>query len=221
MKKLKKTVKRFLDEKLGFISPGRGVIPAEAEYVSFDIIDTLVSRKTGKPAQLFEYMEKQLGMPGFTEKRINSERAAREKSSSGEVTLKEIYQSFEGISSGKAEELCRKELEAELSVCRPNKRLVKLYRQCLKHKKVILTSDMYLTEDMMKKLLESCGIKGYERLFISCEAGVSKRSGRLYRYVLSELGISPKQIIHIGNDLVTDYFSAKRCGIRCVKIKTL
>ena len=67
---------------------------------------------------------------------------------------------------------------------------------------------------------DKCGIKGYKRLFISCEAGGSKRSSELYRYVLSELGISPKQLIHIGNDFMTDYIAAKRCGIHCVKIRT-
>ncbi|MBR1383486.1 MAG: hypothetical protein IJ555_06715 [Ruminococcus sp.] len=221
MKKLKKVIKGFLDEKVGYISPSWGVISPGAEYVSFDIFDTLISRKTGKPVQLFEYMEKQLCMPGFSEKRIKAERDARNKSQNGEVTLKEIYQSFEGVSPDKAEELCRKELEAELSVCRFNKRLKKLYRQCIENKKVILTSDMYLTSEMMEKLLESCGIRGYERLFISCEAGVSKRSGELYRYVLSELGISPKQLVHIGNDIMTDDICACLKGIRAVKVRTM
>lgn len=218
--KLKKAIKKILDEKVGYISPGWGVISPEAEYVSFDIFDTLIIRRTGKPVQLFEYMEKRLGMPGFSEKRIKAENDARKKSKNGEVTLKEIYLSFEGISSDKATKLCHKELEAELSVCCFNKRLRKLYNQCIENKKVILISDMYLTEKMMKSLIESCGINGYERIFISCEAGVSKRSGKLYRYVLSELGISSKQLIHIGNDIMTDYFSAKKCGIHCIKIRS-
>ena len=221
MGRIKSSVKAFLDENTGCISPEYGKLPANAEYVSFDIFDTLVVRTLNKPADLFALLEKELGIPGFGEKRKKAEKDARLKKTGGEVTLREIYGCFPCAAEQDIENFCRSELEAELSVCRPNGRMISLYRECLKNRHVVLTSDMYLPSDMMEKILGRCGITGYEKLYISCEAGASKRSRGLYRHVISDLGTSPGNIVHIGNDIIGDYVCAKMAGLKSVKIRTM
>ncbi len=220
MGKLKKAVKAFLDENVGAAALKFEDLPQKAEYVSFDIFDTLVVRDINKPSELFSLIEKSSGIEDFAQKRITAEQAAREKKHGGEVTLCEIYRCFPGIAPDEADKYCRRELEAELSVCRPNPAMIGFYRKCVKNKKVVLISDMYLTGDMMRRILDKCGITGYEKLYISCDTGVSKRGGGLYRHVLSNLGIKPDDMIHIGNDIMSDALKARKENISCRKLRT-
>ena len=216
----KKAVKSFLDENTGSRVPRFSQLPQSAKYISFDIFDTLIVRDVAKPTDVFRLMEKQLRFHDFSRKRIEAEHRARKKSKCGEVNIHDIYHSFEGISEKDAERLCMQELSYEMKVCRPNPVLMGFYRKCLKNKKVILVSDMYLPAEMMKKILVKCGIKGYEKLYISCDAGASKRNGGLYSFVLKDLGIHANELVHIGNDAMSDYICAKKCGIHAVKTKT-
>ena len=220
MKNIKSTIKRILDEKTGIVTPVYTRSAAKAEYISFDIFDTLIVRDTDKPTDLFTLMEKQLCQKGFSKKRISAELAARSQKKNGEVTIHDIYASFEGISPEMAECYCRAELQAELFVCRPNQNIMPFYQKCICQKKVILTSDMYLPSDMMRKILDKCGITGYKKLYISCEAGTSKHNSGLYRYVLSDLGITADKLLHIGNDWKADYYCAKKAGISAQKLRT-
>ena len=220
MGKAKKAVKSFLDEKTGSRVPCFAKLPESAKYISFDIFDTLVVRDVAKPTDVFGLMEKKLGFPDFSRKRIEAEHRARQKKNGGEVDIREIYQCFEGISESETEKYCMQELSEELSVCRPNPALMGFYRKCLRNKKVVLVSDMYLPAKMMCRILEKCGIKGYEKLYVSCEAGVSKHNGGLYRFVLKDLGLRADELIHIGNDVMSDYICAGRLGIRALKTRT-
>lgn len=220
MGRLKKMIKALADEKIGKNTLRYEQLDSIVKYISFDIFDTLVFRTSGEPRSVFALLEKQLGIKDFAARRISAEKRAREKKQGREVTLREIYRSFDGISENLARKFCQKEFETELDVCRPNRRFTQLYKKCAANRKVILISDMYLTSDMLSKILENCGITGYEKLYISSEADASKRSGSLYRYVLNDLKIKPCELLHIGNDLITDYICAKRQGVRCIKIKT-
>lgn len=165
-------------------------------------------------------MEERFKVENFKNKRIKAERLASARKNGGEITLEEIYQCFEGITDAEAAELAANELEMELSVCMPNNKILDFYSECIKHKKVILISDMYLNSDMLRKILDSCGIYGYEKLYVSCEAGASKRNGGLYRYVMRDLKISSSDLLHIGNDFMSDYIGARRNNIYTMKIQT-
>ena len=96
--------------------------------------------------------------------RINAELKARKKIIE-EVSIDEIYNFIE-FSPAINEELKNLELKTEYEVCIPNKSIVDLFNECLKNgKKVIITSDMYLPEDIIKDILSHCGITGYEKLY--------------------------------------------------------
>ena len=216
----KKATKAFLDNKTGRSALDIGCIKKGTKYVSFDIFDTLIVRDTDVPTRVFSIMEKKNNIPDFSDRRIKAEAAARAASKSGEVDIFQIYGAFEGITSEQADALIEGEIEAELSLCHADPQTVSFFNKVKKYFGVVLISDMYLPSDMLERLLDSCGISGYERLYISCEAGVSKRRGGLYRYALSDLGIKPCELTHIGNDLVADYLKARQCGVNAVKVIT-
>ncbi|EWM53020.1 HAD family hydrolase [Ruminococcus flavefaciens] len=220
MSKAKKAVKSFLDEKTRSSGRRSAQLLESAEYISFDIFDTLIVRDVAKPTDVFRLMGKQLKFPDFSRKRIEAEQKARKKKNGGEVNIRDIYRSFAGISEKDAERFCMQELSYEMLVCRPNPALIGTYKKCLKNKKVILVSDMYLPSEMMEKILAGCGIKGYEKLYVSCDVGASKRDGGLYGFVLKDLGIRADEMVHIGNDAMADYICARKCGISAVKTKT-
>ncbi len=220
MGKIKKKMKSYLDHKIGNKNIDYDQIAIKEEYVSFDIFDTLIVRDVQKPTDVFWLMEKILKKPGFYKKRIAAEIKAREKKESREVTIKEIYENFEGISKNEIDIYCKRELDFELNVCRINYRVFDFYKKCLGNKRVILVSDMYFPTHMMEKILRKCGVYGYEKLYISCETETSKRDSGLYKYILSDLSIKANQIIHIGNDYISDKLRAKKVGIRSIKLVT-
>lgn len=217
---VKKAIKSYLDNSIGKTSLFFDNIKERVDYISFDIFDTLVKRDVYKPTDVFALLEKQVQLPGFRYKRVEAEQKARRGKKGGEVTLDEIYQSFDGITSAEAKEYCQREIETEIKVCHRNNQLFSFYRECVKHKKVVLISDMYLTIDTVKRILSKCGIEGYEKLYISCEVGVSKHDSELYRFVLNDLGISAERMLHVGNDFVSDNLKPGNAGIESYKLKT-
>lgn len=220
MGKAKKAVKSFLDEKIGSKAPRSVQLPESARYVSFDIFDTLILRDVAGPTDVFDLIGKKLGITDFRRKRTEAEQRARAEKNNGEVNIWEIYKCFDGVSESDIEKYCAYELSAELSVCHPNPALRDFYRKCLVKKKIVLVSDMYLPAEMMVKILEKCKISGYDKLYISCDVGVSKRDGGLYRYVAKDLGINEKELVHIGNDIMSDFLCARKLGVRTLKIRT-
>ncbi|WP_019678360.1 HAD family hydrolase [Ruminococcus flavefaciens] len=217
----KKKFKKELDHviKIGDISVNS--ITKGTKYVSFDIFDTLIVRDVNKPVDIFKILEIKTKIKGFAQKRIEAEQKARELNSNGEVTLPEIYRVFDGISPEKIDYFCRLELSAELGLCHAKPNMLQFFNDCKKYYKVILISDMYLKSDMIEILLYRCGITGYEKLYISCEAGLSKGgSGALFDYVSKDLSIGTNEITHIGNDISSDVINARRKGLNVIKIRT-
>ena len=111
--------------------------------------------------------------------------------------------------------LKEKENEMEISLSLPNKPMLDLYNKLRsKGKKTILISDMYLPTDVIKKILDKCGIKEYDGLFISAEYGVTKHNGQLYDLIIKEMNISKDDLFHIGDNRHSDYLVPKRKGIQ-------
>ena len=66
----------------------------------------------------------------------------------------------------------------------------------------MLTSDMYLPETELRKLLEEKGVLGFEKIFVSCDCRKTKRDG-LYTEV-AEYGAGMGTVLHIGDDPEAD-----------------
>ena len=130
------------------------------DWVSFDIFDTLIRRCVPHPTDLFTLvgmkynaLHPQQPIADFKKMRVKAEGSARERSSSEEIQLDDIYNSIPLPENVKAE-LKRMEMEAECDVCKPNETVVALFNECIRqNKNVVIASDMYLPKEDMERLL--------------------------------------------------------------------
>ena len=195
------------------------------EYVSFDIFDTLLFRTVSKPVLLFEMVaEKATEMniycpASFPYLRRNAEGKARTewlKKGRQDICIYDIYH-YLPCKKENAKQLMDIEIWCEEHCCLPNKQMIDIVNWCRMHqKKVVITTDMYLPRQTIDNILKRLGVV-YDYLFISGEVGLTKRTGDLYPYVLSQLGIKPFQIIHTGDDSNNDIIMPRKYGIASIE----
>lgn len=191
------------------------------DFVSFDIFDTLILRKCGKPGMIFYLIDEIYA--GFAEQRTTAEYNARKLSDKEEITLDEIYSLLENIyGKEQTEKLKELEIKTELSQCVPNHEMLRYYNELLSDgKRIFLISDMYLPSDVIRQILEKCGIRGYEKLYVSSEYRKTKRSGSLFDLVLSEQSLKPENLTHIGDHPLADYLIPGRKRIHTFLYKKM
>ena len=183
------------------------------KYISFDLYDTLLIRPYVKPKDLFRHMEKVYDAPGFAAARIRAEIQSR-GSLRQETTFHRIYDFI----PEEYRHLKRAELEFETRVyCPPHIR--DCFNQLCKRHKVVILTDMYLPKLFIEGLLKKCGLVGYHRLYVSCEVNCNKASGRLFRRALFDLGAWAEEMIHIGDNVHSDYSVPRLQGIYAAHTK--
>lgn len=186
------------------------------DEISFDIFDTLIKRDVPTPKSVFEIIEFNTGEDGFAQKRIQAEKRARVKK--GEVNLEDIYEEMEDIPEERKRFLLNTEIEHELNLCHVNLKLLPIYEYACQHKRVFISSDMYLSQSVIGRILSENGITGYEALIISNEVDKAKSDGSMFDYVVNHFHC--KKLLHIGNGFMSDWVMAKRHHISAVKIRT-
>lgn len=180
------------------------------DIVSFDIFDTLLFRAVNSPRDVFRLLESEWHMMRFAEKRIQAEHKARERV--GEVTIDDIYEILSQELSIDKQKAIKKELDIEKKVCFANPYMKHVFDELNKKQKVVLTSDMYLTKDMLRELLYKCGYHVDEdQIFVSCEYGKGKANGKLQELVSRICGCS-KTYIHVGDNRNTDILGSEGIG---------
>lgn len=191
------------------------------KVVSFDIFDTLVSRLVCNPHDVFKLVEARSGMAGFAAARAAAERSARTKGKP-EVTFEEIYAELQAPFSqkGALEALMACELEVEMDVCVANTAGRRLYEDARESgARVVITSDMYLPESFLKRVLLACGYSGWDRLFVSCEHNATKATGALYDVVLEEMGVGAANTLHVGDNPKSDILRARMRGLSALRMR--
>jgi predicted HAD superfamily hydrolase len=190
------------------------------DYVSFDIFDTLVKRDVRYPSDIFAYVQKEYnqrndtGVTYFKSIRKEAESKVRNQTKRGDVTLDEIYSCIDEYSEFTKKQLKKIEVEMELALCVPNIPIVSIYQEALQAgKKIFIASDMYLPKDVIVKILSKIGVTSYEQLYLSSEKLKTKNSGQLFRLILQENNLQEKQLLHIGDSIVSDYLRAKQAGV--------
>ena len=199
--------------------------------ISFDIFDTLITRKTMCPMGTFLMMQRRLekedcgtdmyfvnSFPGL---RANAETTARslaKKAGKEETTLDAIYEELQqiaGISRKSADMVKRLEIEAETDNLLPcMKAIRKLKKYHANGEKVILISDMYLNSDVLKDMLLAVDSIFKEiPIYVSCEYEATKVSGSLYRIVQKAERAECSKWIHYGDNKVSDVFIPRLMGI--------
>ena len=188
-------------------------LAARYPAVAFDVFDTLLHRDVAAPTDLFCWMESHGQAPaGFAQNRIAAEAQARAACTPREVTLAEIYARPElaGLTPDA-------ELAAENTLCRADAAMQAFYRRCRERgQKVYAVSDMYLPAGEITRLLARCGYPDWDGVFVSCEFGVQKRSGKLFTVFLQKTGMKAGQVLFFGDDRRADQLGAALAGIRCV-----
>lgn len=194
---------------------------------SFDVFDTCLVRVWPRPVDVLHAAAART-VPGdlsareellseVVRRRQQAELRALERADADAVTLDEIFADptpFEGVGVDAAA-LHEAELAVEREGARPVRAAMERVQaaRAAGHR-VLFISDMYLPAPLIHELLEEHGfIRSEDRLFVSGELGVSKRTGRLFDHVLRSEGLDASELLHHGDDRVTDEAMAVRRGI--------
>lgn len=187
------------------------------EIVSFDIFDTLLIRPYKQPTDLFEHLEKLSGKENFSKKRILAERKARTKLKAEEEDIE-----FDDIYSNILPEyknLKDDELKLEFQTLKANPIIKKMYEEAINAgKTVIATSDMYLSKDFLKKVLDANGYQEIKHIYVSSTCKKCKGTKNIYKLILEDLKIEPQKILHVGDNLTADYYRSKECDFSALLI---
>lgn len=80
--------------------------------------------------------------------------------------------------------------------------------------RTMFLSDFYMSASMLQRLLESNGLGHLIKEGISsCDVGLNKRSGALFKYVHETMGITPDEQVHIGDNAWSDVESPAQIGV--------
>ena len=200
---------------------------------SFDIFDTLISRKFANDKGVFVALREKLkgidnlGFPGyfideFVSLRLRAQKVAHERSSYSEITLEEIYAAlgsdFSQFSAKHLELLQELEESIEIENCYPIVQNISGVMDLIDSgHKVFLISDMYLSKTVVMEMLKNadsrlCAIP----LYLSSELKMRKSDGTLFHHVCNEQKIQPSSLIHTGDNFNSDCVMAKRMGVKYV-----
>lgn len=186
------------------------------DVISFDIFDTLIFRPFSDPTDLFFLIGNELNYMDFRRIRIQVENDARwdkfRKEESFEVNLKDIWCRMERETGISYKEGMEVEQKYEMKYCYANPFMLEVFKRLrAAGKRIVITSDMYLSREFLEKLLKEKGYEGYEELFVSCEIGKCKGNGELFDYVREKIGID-LSYAHVGDNQNSDIKMAKSHG---------
>jgi HAD superfamily hydrolase (TIGR01549 family) len=178
--------------------------------IGFDIFDTLLCRPLLDPESIKMIVSRRIGEADGTlyrQYRAMAEQQARAEKGS-DVGMEEIYASLgrlAGFSIGRLQEIRRIEEETEMASLEPRREAVELYQEALATgKPVALISDMFLPRLLIETVLRKYGIDGWDAMFLSSEVGLRKDSGQLYDHILAHYGISPGDMLMVGDNERSD-----------------
>uniref|UniRef100_UPI004055BB9C HAD family hydrolase n=1 Tax=Acetatifactor sp. TaxID=1872090 RepID=UPI004055BB9C len=206
---------------------------------SFDVFDTLITRKTATPQGVFAYMQRVLKgdkkhagirpyiRDNFYQLRIGAEQAARAYLCSEEVedvTLEQIYEVMGRTCCLSVEEgILLAELERETEIVLVvgiDKNIAYLRELYKREEKILLISDMYLDSQTVRKMLMKVD-SIFEKipLYVSSDCKKNKVTGKLYSYVMEKEQITVEEWVHIGDHPYSDNRVPEKMGISLNPVK--
>lgn len=174
---------------------------SDALQRSFDIFDTLISRRCIWPGAVFEAVEQRSGRAGFANARRWAEQALGEQ----EYMLADIYAVLAralGLSLEEANALLALEIEIELDNVMPVADAIARVQA-----DSLLITDMYLPEAVIRQLLQRAGLPGHLALLRSAHG---KRSGRVW----AALAASGFRLAHLGDNPRADIEQPRAAGMQ-------
>lgn len=199
------------------------------KLASFDIFDTTLIRKCGKPENIFYLLAHRL-YPNDSAKcedfllwRKRAAAIMSKELKKVELTLLDIYKEkgVTSFSEYSIEELVALEIETEKDNLIANPSVAEIInKKRVEGYQIAFISDMYIGSTELRKILNKEGcIELEDEIYVSCEFQARKDTGALYEHVRREL--NPRLWEHYGDNRFSDVKIAKKCGIRAKHINTL
>ena len=198
---------------------------------SFDIFDTLISRRVGIPTGIFALIQEKIqsdsALPqklrdNFYNIRIDAERFVRDTANKSgrsiDILFEEIYyyirKQFD-LSIQTTEYLIKLEIDTEKENLVPiNENIDKLKELVNRGERVVLISDMYFSSKTLHELLSNIdSVFNDIKIYVSSEQQSAKWDGSLYKTVYEAEGIKFKNWEHLGDNVKSDYKNARKFGI--------
>lgn len=169
---------------------------------SFDLFDTLVTRRAFHPRRVFDDVERALGATGFAAARSAAEQALMARGAP--FDLHGIYREL--VARGQcspelAERLKAAEIDAEFDHAVPIAENIARVREG-----DLVVSDMYLPADVLRRLLQHVGLRFFVHLFVS-------NGGKHLGTIWPQLGERWLIQRHLGDNPHADVASPQRHGI--------
>lgn len=200
---------------------------------SFDIFDTVITRRTAAPEGIFAIMQEIMRQrsdfadisdyvkENFYVLRMGAEELARKEAyhhKKDEITLAEIYRALATTScltKDQAFMLQKLEMETELNNILPIQETIGQIRKLdAEGQRVVLISDMYLSKNNIIELLGHVDpVLDKMPVYVSTEFGVTKANGQLYRIVAEHEDADYAFWHHMGDNKETDVQVPCRIGI--------
>ena len=193
----------------------------DSDVVSFDLFDTLVTRKVFSYTDIFELIDIELHergiiIPDFPRLRLYAE---KELSKNTAPKLEDIYRFVLKKSGGNfisAKELADMEWELDLSTIVARSEMCDFFKDTVcTGKTPAITTDSYYSKEQIQEILDKFGLCDIEDVFISCEYGTSKTQ-ELFEILKNHY--TDKRILHIGDDEVADIEKAAEHGLEACRI---
>lgn len=192
------------------------------EIISFDIFDTLICRRTLYAEDVFELLESRACKNNLEVHNVKELRyRGIVDNPQRNPDIYEIYNKvaeLAGLDENDKNRLLCMELEMEKNVLTVRENMVDLFQYAVEQrKKIYLVTDMYLTKEMIKDILDNLHITGYEDIFVSCEYRQLKQDG-LFNTFRDRTG--GNSYLHIGDNEDYDGIYAGLAGLDFLLIKS-
>lgn len=206
--------------------------------ISFDIWDTIIKRKchpeetklaTAKYIVLKyeeKLKEKYKNIYEILKLRDNIEaeecKKNKEEGHDDECRIPDVFkllqeEIFEKEIRDISEELVREEIEQEKRVIYVNPEILPIFEKYKELKKYCI-SDFYMGAEALEEILDSLDLPiKIEKIYSSADYLLNKRTGNLYKKAEEEIGITPNEHIHVGDNQISDIDMAKSLGIETIK----
>ena len=169
------------------------------DIISFDIFDTLLLRPLLRPRDLWLM----IGGEEFARDRARADRGGFETLDDAYALLPQKWQDMKNV-----------ELKCERECLVVNPEMRDLWQMAGSMGKMrVIVSDMYLPGGFLQTILRENGIDGWDGFYVSCERKARKSDGGLYRIMLAEMNADPQKVLHIGDNIRSDYEEAIKVGI--------
>jgi FMN phosphatase YigB (HAD superfamily) len=215
----------------------RIIADRSCSVLTLDIFDTVLWRRVPRPADVFGILGARLRAAGlcpewvtdatFRQMRIRAEKKSRKSRDAlgTEVSLFDIWRAMPAgvFDSALLEELVAAEVALEREFTVVDLDIADVINAARKHDiPVVFVSDTYFTEEHLATLLDRPELGSLQdiRIFRSHQHGVDKGHG-LWEVVLRDLGRSPEQLVHIGDNEVADVEVPTELGVRAVLYRRL